>query len=39
MNMFKREFKINIKKELVRKKKTYENFNEFIIIVIKIDDA
>ena len=37
--MFKREFKINIKEELVRKKKTYESFNEFIIIVIKIEDV
>ena len=39
MNMFKRRFKINIKKEFIRKKKMYENFNEFIIIVIEIDDA
>ena len=39
MNMFKRGLKINIKEELVRKKKTYENLNEFIIIVIEIDDA
>ena len=37
--MFKRKFKINIKKEFIRKKKTYNNFNEFIIIVIKINDA
>ena len=39
MNMFKREFKINIKKKLIRKKETYKNFNKFIIIVIEIDDA
>ena len=37
--MFKREFKINIKKEFVRKKETYESLNEFIIIVIEINDA
>ena len=39
MNMFKRKFKINIKKEFVRKRETYNNFNEFIIIIIEIDDA
>ena len=39
MNMFKRGFKINIKKKLIRKEKTYDNFNEFIIIVIEIDNA
>ena len=39
MNMFKRKLKINIKEELVRKEKTYKIFNEFIIIVIEIDDA
>ena len=36
--MFKRELKINIKKELVREEETYEIFNELIIIVIEIDD-
>ena len=39
MNIFKRGFKINIKKKFVRKEKTYNNFNEFIIIVIEINDA
>ena len=37
--MFKRGFKINIKEKLVRKKETYNNFNELIIIVIEINDA
>ena len=39
MNMFKRKLKINIKKELVRKRKTYKILNELIIIVIEIDNA
>ena len=39
MNIFKREFKVNIKKKLIRKKETYKSLNEFIVIVIEIDDA
>ena len=39
MNMFKRGLKINIKEKLVRKDETYESLNEFIIIVIEINDA
>ena len=39
MHMFKRELKVNIKEELVRKGETYKSFNELIIIAIEIDDA
>ena len=38
MNIFRREFKANVKKELVKKKIIYKSFKKFIIIVIKIDD-
>ena len=36
--MFRRELKINVKKELVQKRIAYKNFKELIIVVIKIDD-
>ena len=39
INIFKKRFKTNVKKELVRKNETYNKFNEFIIIIIKINDV
>ena len=38
MNIFRRELKANVKKELVRKKITYKSFKKFTIVVIKIND-
>ena len=37
INIFRREFKANIKKEFV-KKMIYRNFKKFIIVNIKIND-
>ena len=39
MNMFQKKLKINIKKELIQKNKTYRIINELIINVIEINDA
>ena len=38
MNMFRRKFKSNVKKKLIRKKKVYVNLNNVIMNVIKIND-
>ena len=36
--MFRREFKTNVKEELVKKEVSFKSFKKFIIVVIKIDD-